>query len=230
MRHEKTDPKVFVGVIPKDKLINLWECMTTTKTLRSVFSWCASDVQRIRHENKLKEMKVNFLCLSGDIDWGILERLNKLFATGPFSLSSQHSFPGFRKCLTYSAMHLNSDESCESDLMAGPVKYIPDVMKMCIWYVYTRFLSTHNFEFFCSFFVSMDSLQKGLIVYFFLIFRGVPFRSLVCFSVLTGTQQVLIILWFLFILPIWPLNMHSKKLFLYWHGPSASNELLAFAS
>ncbi len=25
-------------------------------------------------------------------------------------------------------------------------------------------------------------------------------------------------------------SLHSKKLFLYWHGPSASNELLAFAS
>ena len=51
----------------------------------------------------------------------------------------------------------------------------------------TQKTSTCNFEFFfCSFVLSMDSLQKGLIVYFFLIFCGVPFRSLVCFSVLTG--------------------------------------------
>ncbi len=44
-------------------------------------------------------------------------------------------------------------------------------------------------------------ITQALIVYFFLIFCGVPFRSLSYFSVLTGIQQVLIILWFLFIFP-----------------------------
>ncbi len=68
-------------------------------------------------------------------------------------------------------------------------------------------MSTHNFEFLCSFFLGMDSLQKGQIVYFFLIFCDIPFRSLIHFSVLTGTQQVLNILrWFVH---VWKVQMKA---------------------